>query len=422
MEVMRTLTLIGLLAVLAGTAAGQRPAPCAADNAGLTLPAGFCAAVVAESLGPIRHITVAANGDVLGAVRARRNEPNSGGVVVLRDADGDGRLEVQRRFGPAGGSGVALHGGFLYFSTDDAVVRWPWRTGQVEPGGPPDTVAHGLTNRGQHSAKGLALSGNALYVSIGAPSNSCQVQDRAAGSPGKDPCDLLEISGGIWRFAADGHGQTQQQGERFATGLRNPFAVAIEPSAGTLFAMQHGRDDLNRIWPALYTEQQNSELPAEELFRIERGGDYGWPYCYYDPAQKKKLLMPEYGGDGQAVGRCAGARGPELAFPAHWAPNGLVFYSGSQFPAAYRGGAFIAFHGSWNRSPVQAGYNVVFAPFTGGRATGTWDVFAQGFPGGEVRAAGDAAHRPTGVAVGPDGSLYVSDDRGGRIYRISYRQ
>jgi glucose/arabinose dehydrogenase len=248
------------------------------------------------------------------------------------------------------------------------------------------------------------------------------VQDRTAGSPGQDPCELLATSGGIWRFAADGHGQTQQQGERFATGLRNPFAVAIEPSAGTLFAMQHGRDDLNRIWPALYTEQQNSELPAEELFRIERGGDYGWPYCYYDPAQKKKLLSPEYGGDGRAVGRCTSARGPELAFPAHWAPNGLVFYAGTRFPAAYRGGAFIAFHGSWNRSPVQAGYNVVFAPFSGGRAVGTWDVFAQGFPGGEVRAAGDAAHRPTGLAVGPDGSLYVSDDRGGRIYRITYQQ
>jgi len=417
---MRTRSLIGLLAMLAGPAAGQRAAPCAADNAGLTLPAGFCAAVVADSLGAIRHITVAANGDVIGAVRARRDEPNSGGVVVLRDVDGDGRLEVQRRFGPGGGSGIALHGGFLYFSTDDAVVRWPWRTGQVEPAGRPDTVARGLTNRGQHSAKGLALAGNALYVSIGAPSNSCQVQDRATGSPGQDPCALLEISGGIWRFAADGEGQTQQQGERYATGMRNPFAIAIEPSAGMLFAMQHGRDDLHRIWPALYAEQQSSELPAEELFRVERGGDYGWPYCYYDPAQKKKLQSPEYGGDGKAVGRCASARGPELAFPAHWAPNGLVFYSGTRFPAAYRGGAFIAFHGSWNRSPVQAGYNVVFAPFAGGRAVGTWDVFAQGFPGGEVRASGDAAHRPTGLAVGPDGSLYVSDDRGGRIYRITY--
>ena len=419
---MRAFHLAGLMAVLTGPVAGQRPALCPPDPAGLVLPPGFCAAVVADSLGPIRHIAVAANGDVIGAVRARRNEPGSGGVVILRDSNGDGRLEVLRRFGPGGGSGIVLHGGFLYFSTDDAVVRWPWAAGQLEPAGPPDTVAFGLTNRGQHAAKGLAVSGRALYVTIGAPSNSCQEQDRTAGSKGKDPCDLLEVSGGIWRFAADGMGQSQQQGERYATGLRNAWALAVEPSAGMLFAMQHGRDDLNRLWPALYTEQQSSELPAEELFRIERGGDYGWPYCYYDPARKKKLLSPEYGGDGQAVGRCADARGPELAFPAHWAPNGLVFYTGAQFPAAYRGGAFIAFHGSWNRTPVQAGYNVVFAPFSGGRAVGTWEVFAYGFPGGEVRTSGDAAHRPTGLAVGLDGSLYVSDDRGGRIYRISYRQ
>jgi glucose/arabinose dehydrogenase len=395
---------------------------CAANDAGLSLPQGFCAVVAADSLGPIRHIVVAANGDVFGAVRARRGEPATGGVVVLRDTDADGRLEVLSRFGPGGGSGVALHDGFLYFSTDDAVVRWPWRHGQREPAGPPDTVVSGLLNRGQHGAKGLALAGDSLFVSIGAPSNSCQEEDRVAGSKGKDPCDLLAVAGGVWRFAASGKGQTQDQGERFATGLRNPFALAVDPSTGTLFAMQHGRDDLQRIWPALYTERQSSELPAEEMLRIEPGGDYGWPYCYYDPERKKKVLSPEYGGDGKTVGRCAAARDPELAFPAHWAPNGLVFYRGTQFPERYRGGAFIAFHGSWNRSPVQAGYNVVFAPFRGSRAVGTWEVFAQGFPGGTVRAAGDAAHRPTGVAVGPDGSLYVSDDRGGRLDRISYRE
>jgi glucose/arabinose dehydrogenase len=132
--------------------------------------------------------------------------------------------------------------------------------------------------------------------------------------------------------------------------------------------------------------------------------------------------MPEYGGDGKTVGRCASARGPELAFPAHWAPNGLVFSAGDLFPPAYRDGAFIAFHGSWNRAPVQAGYNVVFAPFRDGRAVGTWEVFAQGFAGAQVQTSRDAAHRPTGLAVGPDGSLYVSDDRGGRIYRILFRQ
>lgn len=416
--------LVAWAAILASPLCAQQRAlpPCAPDNAGLTLPAGFCAAVVADSLGPIRHLAVAPNGDVFAAMRAQRGDPGGGGVLALRDTDGDGRLELRGRFGPGGGTGIALAAGYLYFATDNAVVRWPWRAGQLAPAGAPDTVAHDLLNRGQHAAKGIAVHDHALFVNIGAPSNTCQEQDRAPGSPGKDPCDLLRVSGGIWRFGTEDRAQTQERGERYATGLRNTLALAIEPSTGTLFGMQHGRDDLHRLWPALFTEEQSSELPAEELFRIERGGDYGWPYCYYDPAQRRKLLSPEYGGDGKTVGRCAGARDPELAFPAHWAPNGLAFYMGQQFPAAYRGGAFIAFHGSWNRTPVQAGYNVVYAPFRDGRAVGSWEVFATGFAGGEVARSGDAAHRPTGLAVGPDGSLYVSDDRGGRIYRISYRE
>jgi glucose/arabinose dehydrogenase len=171
----------------------------------------------------------------------------------------------------------------------------------------------------------------------------------------------------------------------------------------------------------LFTEAQSAEKPAEELFRIARGGDYGWPYCYYDPEAKAKRLAPEYGGDGTQVGRCASARQPEVAFPAHWAPNAIHFYTGTQFPAEYRGGLFVAFHGSWNRAPLpQQGYNVVFVPFAGGHAAGTWRVFAEGFPGATVSPQG-AAHRPSGLAQGPDGSLYVTDDRGGRIYRILYR-
>ena len=126
-------------------------------------------------------------------------------------------------------------------------------------------------------------------------------------------------------------------------------------------------------------------------------------------------------GDGKQVGRCRSVKLPEVAFPAHWAPNGLVFYTGTQFPAEYRGGVFVAFHGSWNRAPEpQAGYNVAFAPFTGGRATGAYKVFADGFSGGQLDPRA-AAHRPTGVALGPDGSLYVTDDKGGRIYRIIYK-
>ena len=425
---MRTL-LVSLVAAatVVTPSAAQRAAPrCAPDNAGLTLPTGFCALVVADSAGPVRHLTVAPNGDILVAVRGRRpaqgQPPTGGGVLVLRDTTGDGVADVRRRFGPdSGGSGIALSGGYLYFSPDNAVIRWRWTTGALEPAGAAETVVSGLTSRGQHAAKTIAIGGDGgLYVNIGAPSNACQEVDRTAGSKGQDPCPLLDIAGGIWRFNTNRTGQTQADGERFATGLRNVVAIGVDP-AGTVYGAQHGRDQLALNWPALYNEQQSADKPAEELFRLERGGDYGWPYCYYDLEASKKVLGPEYGGDGQATGRCSSARNPEVAFPGHWAPNGIVFYTGTQFPASYRGGVFIAFHGSWNRAPLpQGGYNVTFVPFAGGKAAGPYTVFADGFAGADRTPQG-AAHRPTGLAVGPDGSLYLSDDKGGTIYRILYR-
>jgi glucose/arabinose dehydrogenase len=163
---------------------------------------------------------------------------------------------------------------------------------------------------------------------------------------------------------------------------------------------------------------QGANEPAEELVQLERGADYGWPYCYFDLGQQKLVLAPEYGGDGKTVGLCADKRAPIAAFPAHWAPNDLLLYDGHQFPAAYQGGAFIAFHGSG--APVQAGYNVVFQPLANGKASGPFVVFADGFAGA-VKLPDRAAHRPSGLAVGPDGALYISDDRRGRIWRVTYR-
>jgi glucose/arabinose dehydrogenase len=131
------------------------------------------------------------------------------------------------------------------------------------------------------------------------------------------------------------------------------------------------------------------------------------------------VLAPEYGGDGQQAGRCTGKKDPVYAFPGHWAPNDMLFYTGTQFPARYRDGVFVVFHGSWNRAPLpQQGFNVVFLPMRDGRAAGDFEVFADGFTGGNNA---QAAHRPTGIAQGPDGSIYVTDDVAGRIWRILYR-
>ncbi|MGH7675284.1 MAG: PQQ-dependent sugar dehydrogenase [Gemmatimonadales bacterium] len=420
---MKRVLLSALLALALGpgrSAAQSRGPVCPADNAGLTLPAGFCALVVADSVGRARHLVVAPNGDVFVALRARRDAV--AGVLALRDTTGDGVADVRRRFGPdSGGTGIALHGGYLYFATDNAVLRWVWGDGQLEPVGPPDTIVRGLVSRGQHASKAIAIRSQdtSLFVNIGAPSNACQEQDRTAGSKGMDPCPLLAESGGIWRFHLSRRGQTQADGERFASGLRNTLALAVDPATGVLFGAQHGRDQLNAFWPALYTAEQSAEKPAEELFLLVRGGDYGWPYCYYDAAVGVKLLAPEYGGDGRTTGRCTGARAPAVAFPAHWAPEAILFYTGSQFPPSYRGGMFVSFHGSWNRAPLpQAGFNVSFVGLTRGRPTGSYTVFADGFAGADKSAA---AHRPMGLALGPDGSLYVSDDAGGRIYRILFK-
>jgi glucose/arabinose dehydrogenase len=414
-----TLILVGLLAV---PGAGAQEGPeCAPDNAGLTLPEGFCALVVADGLSRPRHLTVAENGDVVVATGRSRRDTLGGGVVVLRDTDGDGAADERAAFGGGTGNGVGFRGGFLYYSTNDAIMRYPWSEGAMQPRGPADTIVSALPARGGHRAKSFVFGpGGAIYVNVGSPSNACQQQQRTVESPGKDPCEELENWAGIWRFDPEQSGQRQSDGSRYATGMRNTVALGVRAQDGEIYAAIHGRDQLT-LWPEHFDDAMNAEKPAEEFVRVLEGSDFGWPYCYYDPALQQKVLAPEYGGDGHTVGRCGEKDAPLIGFPAHWAPNGIHFYVGGQFPERYRGGAFIAFHGSWNRAPLpQGGYNVVFAPFDGDEPTGEWAVFADGFAGGDVSPRG-AAHRPVGLAEGPDGSLYVSDDRGGRIFRIVYR-
>lgn len=397
------------LLLLAVPAVAQGPA-CVPGNAGLTLPNGFCALIVAGDLGRARHLAIAPNGDVIVAVPAR----DSGGVLLLRDTDGDGVADVREQLirDPMAVDvqiRAAGEGTWLYYATYREVIRYAWTPGTNVVGGGADTVVRELPGARQHGIKTFVLSDDGrLFVNLGAPSNACQMEERQAGSMGMDPCPLLDTTGGIWRFDADRVGQTAGDGERWATGLRNTVALAVNPADGELYGAVHGRDQLGQLWG--FSDSASAEKPAEEFVRIVQGVNVGWPYCYFDPELGQKVLAPEYGGDGQTVGRCAGMTAPLVAFPAHWAPNGLQFYTGDQFPAAYRGGAFLAFHGSWNRAPLpQQGFNIVFIPFDG-TTPGTWQVFADGFQ--------EAESRPVDVAEGPDGSLYVSDDRGGRVYRI----
>ena len=238
-----------------------------------------------------------------------------------------------------------------------------------------------------------------------------------------DPCPILEIYVGIWQYIASQLGQVHMQdGKRFATGIRNAVAIQWNYHVNELYVVQHGRDQLHPQYKENFTSEENADLPSEEFFLVEEGDDFGWPYCYHDPFSNKKVLAPEYGGDGELVGRCENMKDPFMSFPAHYAPNDLLFYEGDMFPERYRHGAFVAFHGSWNRSPqMQEGFNVVFVPFDGKYNSGDWEVFADNFAGIDpVPSAGDAQHRPCGLAVGPDGSLYVVDSKWGRIWRIFY--
>lgn len=410
-----------LLGLAACNTAPDGPA-CDPDNGGLTLPDGFCAWVVADSLGPGRHLTVAENGDIY--LMLSRTREDGTGAVALRDVDQDGRADSIVYFNPYAGTGIDLHDGYLYVAPDTAVFRYRRQPGELIPGGEAEPIVVDLPKQGSHAAKSLAFDeAGHLYVNIGAPANACQEQRRTAGSPGLDPCPLLEEHGGVWRFSASAPNQTPADGGmRYATGARNLVALEWSRAFDALYGVQHGRDQLSQLWPDLFTEEQNAELPAEEFFKIDEGDDFGWPYCYYDHLQGKKVLAPEYGGDGTEVGRCADVEDPILAFPGHWAPNDLRFYEATAFPERYHNGAFIAFHGSWNRAPLeQAGYNVVFVPMENGLPSGDWEVFASGFPAAERLASpGDARYRPTGLAVGPDGSLYISDSRQGRIWRVRY--
>ena len=447
-----TLTIVGSLACAktesstktadTGAAASSTVASsstaCAGNNDGLTLPPGFCATVFADNIGHARHVVVNSNGDVYVNTWSGKYyatpAPPGGFLVALRDTSKRGVADVIKRFGPdsshrnGGGTGIYIYKGALYAEEGDTIVkrivRYAISTDSMTPTSvKSETIVGGLPANGDHPMHPFVIGqAGDLYMDIGSASNSCQVKNRTLESPGKKPCTELLTRAGIWRYDANKTNQTFSPKERYATGIRNAVGIAFDPG-GQLYSTQHGRDQLAENWPKLYTPDQGQNLPAEELLKIVKGGDYGWPYCYYDGFQQKLVLAPEYGGDGKKIGECASKLGPEAFFPAHWAPDGLVFYTGTSFPAHYGNGAFIAFHGSWNRAPgPQQGYNVVFVPFANGKPVGpsTYEIFADGFAGAR-KDPDAAAHRPTGITMGPDGALYITDDKGGRVWKVVYK-
>lgn len=419
-----------ILLLVAAAAAGlsfnpkpaARPSPCAPDNAGLKLPAGFCASLFAESLTAPRHMVVAPNGDLIVALRGARSQSGAipGGVAILRDADGDGRAEARNKFGEYSATEVRLVGTALYTENGGAILRYSLPAGAMSPAGAPDTIVSGLPSDRSHTAKTFVIQGDNLFVNQGSATNVC-LEKGIPGEKGQDPCPELASRAGIWRYSATRTGQTLATGERYATGVRNAVAMATMPGTNQLYVMQHGRDLLATNWPQLFSNEKSAENPAEEMFAVNRGDDFGWPYCYFDVDLGKKVLAPEYGGDGRTEGLCAGKKGNVGSFPGHWAPNSLLFYSGAALPAKYKNGAFIVFHGAWNRAPLPLqGFKIVFQPLSRGRASGPFEVFVDGFYSVENNKYTDLGGRPMGLTEGRNGELYLSDDQRGRIWRIQY--
>jgi len=402
-------------------------------NGGLILPDGFVATVVIDSVHGARHLAVRENGDIY--VKLRSSKENAGNIA-LRDTDGDGKADVSERFGGnptetrSYGTGMSIHDGYLYYSSALCLYRQKLTEDDLVPSSPIEEVLVDDHDHGVHwhitKPVSFDKKGN-MYVPFGGPSNACQ--DVAAdpngmiGGVGLDPCPELELHGGIWKFPADRIGLKQSDGEKIATGIRSVVGMDWNNADEHLYLMMHGRDNLHSLFPNHFSPWQSAVLPSEEFIKIEEGGDYGWPYCYYDHMQGKKVLAPEYGGDGKLIGRCEDMDPPIMGFPGHWAPNDLMFYEGEQFPARYKNGAFIAFHGSTNRAPYpQSGYFVGFVPFVNGNPTGEWEVFADGFTGVEtVVSTSEARFRPVGLAEGPDGSLYIIDSRKGKLWRVMFQ-
>lgn len=303
-------------------------------------------------------------------------------IRLLRDADGDGIAEVNKVFleGLNSPFGMALIGDKFYVANADAIMRYPYKDGEITgPGEKVTDLPGGPLNH--HWTKNIIASkdGKKLYATVGSNSNV-----------GENGLDKEEGRAAIWEVDLD-----TGQKRIFASGLRNPNGMGFEPTTGVLWTVVNERDELG------------NDLVPDYLTSVKDGGFYGWPYSYW--GQHVDTRVKE-----QRPDLVAKAIVPDYGLGAHVAALGLTFYDGQLLPQEYRGGAFIGLHGSWNREP-RAGYKVIYVPFADGRPAGMPKDVLTGFVDGD----GNARGRPVGVAVDGRGALLVADDVGGRVWRVT---
>jgi glucose/arabinose dehydrogenase len=380
---------------------------------GLILPAGFHATVVADGLGAIRHLAVRGNGDIFVSTRHGPNQP-TGGIIALRLGPDHKAIQTAHFSDVDQGTGIRFHLGYLYASSNNAVYRFAFNANDLVPAAAPEAIVTGLPN----SNHAIAFDEHGgLYVSVDSGGNICTdpKAPKEAKPVGLKPCPLLEGRSGVWRFSDTKTGQNFTDGEHYATGIRNMSAMDWRGN-DALYGAMHGRDGTHNAFPDVVSASDDDAI-GDEMHRMVKGTDFGWPYTYYDGARKVRLLAPEYGGDGKTTAE--GDRPVAIFQPQRPAVLDLAFYSGRKFPASYRGGAFVAMHGG-EGDGSHAGYNVTFVPFS--PRAGAPTVFADGFagPSPDDKNTKKAAYRPVGLAVGPDGALYVADSTKGRIWRIAY--
>ena len=351
------------------------------------VPAGFLVDMFATGLTNPRMARTAPNGDLFVV------ESSAGRVRLLRDADGDGKPEVVQVFadGLKQPFGVAFYppgkaARWVYVANTDSVVRYPYVDGDVKARGPAEVVVNDIDGGGRlrgggHWTRDLAFSrdGAKMFVSVGSRSNASD--EAAEGRRAR-----------IFELTPEGKGERV-----YATGIRNPVGLAVHPETGDLWTSVNERDELG------------DHLVPDYITRVREGGFYGWPWFYIGanedphhagkhPELRQKVIVPD------------------VLLQAHSASLGMTFYEGSRFPAEYRMSAFAAEHGSWNRSR-RTGYKVVFVPLRSGAPSGEYIDFMTGF----VTPEGDVWGRPVAVAEGRDGALYVTDDAGECVWRITYR-